>query len=286
MQTHRTKLSFGVTLAIAFAVTATVAAADSASNNRRSSSRIAGGGSSGSSSSGSSGFAGGGSGGSRSTSFNEDGKKISITENNSGITITTIETVDGKEKKTEVRAANAKELEAKHPEAYRFYARRLGGTGGASASGGAFASGGGSSHASGRSSSHASGGSGGRSSSSGGKSRSVSFNENGKAVTITEGNDSGITVTISEKIAGKDKKTVVKAANPQQLQKKNAEAYRLYQSHIDGAQGAAGAGQGGAAGSGDAKAMLREQLREQVKQNAGNPQMKEMLEKMLRDLDQ
>ena len=48
---------------------------------------------------------------------------------------------------------------------------------------------------------------------------------------------------------------------------------------------AAGVGQGGEAGPGDARGMLREQLREQVKQNAGNPQMKAMLEKVLRDLD-
>jgi hypothetical protein len=280
MQTQQTKFRFGVALAITFAVAATVAAADSASTNRRSSSSIASGRSGGSSS----GFAsGGGSGGSRGTSFSEDGKKISITENNSGITLTTTETVDGKEKKSEVRAANAKELEAKYPEAYRHYARRLGGT---SASGGAFASGGGSSHASGRSSSSASGGSSGRSSSGGGTSRSVSFNENGKSVTITESSDSGITVTIGEKTAGKGKKTVVKAANPQQLQKKNAEAYRLYQSHMDGAQGAAGAGQGGVAGTRDPKAILPEQHPAQLKQNAGNPPMKEMLEKMLRDLDQ
>lgn len=294
MRTYRTKVSFGVTLAIAVAVTASVAAADSASSTRRSSNSLVGGSSGGSSSGSSSGSSGGSSGGfasggssgstNRSVSFNENGKKISITENNSGITITTTEMVDGKEKKTAVKAGNAEELEKNHPEAYRLYVQRLGGTL-AMASGVAAASGGRSSHASGRQSGRASGRSGGRSGSSGGTNRSVSFSENGKSVTITESSDSGITVTTTEMIAGKEKKTVVKAANPEQLQKRNPEAYRLYKSHMDNAQGAAGVDQGGEAGPGDARGMLREQLREQVKQNAGNPQMKAMLEKMLRDLD-
>jgi hypothetical protein len=102
-------------------------------------------------------------------------------------------------------------------------------------------------------------------------------------VSITESTDAGITVTTTETVDGKEKKNVVKARNVQELKKQSPEAYRLYKSRMDPAQGQAGAG--GNAGGSDAQEMLREQLRKQIEDNAGNPQMKAMLEQMLREMD-
>jgi len=297
MQRFRTQLSFAVSLVIPLAATAAVEAADSASGNNLTFRSSSSGASSGASSGNSLGDT------SRSVSFHENGKQFTIQEDSSGITVTRTETVAGKEQKTEVQAANAKQLKAKSPEAYRLYERHLAGStaaarsggGSSSASGrstgttgnsrssGSWSSGGSSGGGSSGGGSWSSGGSSGGSRSGGGGSRSTSFTEDGKKVTITESAASGITVTTIETVAGKDKKKVVKARNAQELEKQSPEAYRLYKSRLDPAQGPAGAG--GNAGGSDAREMLREQIRKQIEDNAGNPQLKAMLEQMLGELD-
>jgi len=62
---------------------------------------------------------------SRSVTVNENGRQVSITENDEGISVFTSETIDGVEKKTEVRSPNVKELEAESPEAFELYKRHL-----------------------------------------------------------------------------------------------------------------------------------------------------------------
>lgn len=119
-----------------------------------------------------------------------------------------------------------------------------------------------------------------RSSSHGYASRSISLNENGRHISITE-DSSGITVTTNETADGRQKKAEVKAANARELKQKNPEAYRLYESHLGQAQGRAGA-----RGNTDARELLRNQLRKEIKDNAENPQMKALLEKMLGKLDE
>tara|TARA_E500000305_G_scaffold106340_1_gene104828 strand:+ start:63 stop:677 length:615 start_codon:yes stop_codon:yes gene_type:complete len=54
----------------------------------------------------------------RSVSFKKDGKRVSITENANGITVS----IDGKS----VKASNAAELQRKSPEAYILYKERIG----------------------------------------------------------------------------------------------------------------------------------------------------------------
>lgn len=122
-------------------------------------------------------------------------------------------------------------------------------------------------------------------------SRSISVNENGQGVTIEESSDAGITVTITENVDGREQKTVVQAANAAELKKKNPKAHRLYQKHAGMARAAAGGGAAGGAGpgavgpGGDAKQLLRDQLRKMIEENADNPQIQSMLQRALRDLD-
>jgi hypothetical protein len=171
--------------------------------------------------------------------------------------------------------------------------------------------------------------SGGDQMTSGSTSRSVSFSENGKTVSIQEDSRSGIIVTVTETVDGKEKKTVTQAANAAELAKKNPAAYDLYQRHLGGNQGASaviggGAKSGGASNSShahaskrssnkdgggkaksnknaaagqnaeakgrpdipnDAQKMLRQHLLDLRQQNAGNPQMTEMLDQVLGQLD-
>ena len=72
----------------------------------------------------------GNSGGSsnRSVSFSENGKTVSINESDeSGITITVTEEVDGIEKKDVVKAASVDELRKKHPKAFELYKKHTSG---------------------------------------------------------------------------------------------------------------------------------------------------------------
>jgi len=117
------------------------------------------------------------------------------------------------------------------------------------------------------------------SSSSGAGRYGVSVSENGRWISITE-DDSGVTVTTLEAVRGKQEKTVVQAVNAQELEQKDPAAYRLYLQHVGGAADAPGQGQNRASEA------LGAQLRKQLKDNAGNPQMRELMEKMLRKLDE
>ena len=113
--------------------------------------------------------------------------------------------------------------------------------------------------------------------------RTATFTEDGKTVTIAE-SPSGISVSVTEMVDGVEKKTLVKAANAEELARMNPELHRLYREQF-------GAGRGNAApfggvGGPNAKQLLHDQLRKQIEDNAGNPQMKMMLEKLLKQIDQ
>ena len=61
-------------------------------------------------------------GGNRKVLANENGKKVDITEDNNGITVTVTEKDDkGKPKVTTYKAADEKELKKKHPEGHKLY---------------------------------------------------------------------------------------------------------------------------------------------------------------------
>ncbi len=208
---------------------------------------------------------------SRSISVSENGKTVSITENNeTGITVTLTENVGGKDVQSVVRAANVNELKKKSPAAFELYQRyaqqnnvgpavnNLLGEGAAVEAGADDAN-----------------------------SRSISVSKNGKTVTITENNETGITVTLTENIGGKEVQSVVRAANAEELKRKNPVAFRLYQQYAsakDVGGGGVGGGVGGVGGV-DAKAGLREELLKMAEENAGNPQMQVLIQRMLRDLE-
>ena len=64
-------------------------------------------------------------------------------------------------------------------------------------------------------------------------SRSVSVHVNGKTVLITESSESGVSVTIKETVDGTEKSVTVTAADAEDLARKNPEAFRLYQRHLN-----------------------------------------------------
>ncbi len=68
--------------------------------------------------------------------------------------------------------------------------------------------------------------------SGGAQSRSISVTENGKTVSISESTATGISVTITEIVGGKQRRKVVEAKSVEELQEKNAEAFRLYDRHF------------------------------------------------------
>ena len=206
--------------------------------------------------------------GSRSVSFTENGKTVSITDDSdNGITVTTTEMVGDTRRQNVVRAANAEDLK-KHPEAHRLYDRHLGKSQGKAT-------------AIQTAKSRAFGG--GRTNKSG--SRSISISENGKNISITEDADSGISVTVTEMVNGKERKTVVKAADAEKLKKKSAEAFRHYKRYL-GETRHAGALDCGPQGGPEDDALrgFEDALRRIMEENADNPQMQQMLEDSLRQL--
>lgn len=219
----------------------------------------------------------------RSVSVQEDGQNITVAEDNSGITVTIAANIDGVEKKRVVKAANPRQLEAKDSEAFRLYQKHLGANG-PKANARATARAGG--RAGGRAFGQAGGGGNGSGEQASG--RSVSFSENGLSVTITEDKD-GITVTTSEQVDGQEKKNIVKAANAQELERANADAFRLYQQHlVNGAANGAGIGVDATGLGGapvDAQQLLRQELLKQIDDNANNPQIQELLRRSLESLD-
>ena len=232
---------------------------------------------------------------SRSVTVNENGRQVSITENDEGISVLTSETIDGVEKKTEVRASSVKQLQAESPEVFELYKRHLrnahasattrtGATTSLSrtlmqqSSSRQSATAGGSATSRGRAgtslrSGGGSGTTGGFSSRSGessstGMNRTATFTNDGKTVTIAE-SPSGISVSVTAMVDGVEKKTEVKAANAEELARVNPELYRLYREQF-------GAGQGNAApfggvGGPNAKQLLHDQLWKQIEDNAGIP---------------
>lgn len=205
---------------------------------------------------------------SSSISFAKDGKKVDIKENGSGLTIT----VDGKS----VRARNVDELRQKYPDAYRLYDEKPGFAIG-SAGGSASASG------SGSSSSMKSGSPGSlETQSSKSKDRSVTVIDNGKKVTIFE-NNSGITVKVGEKS--------IRAKNAKELKKKSARAFKLYEKHLKNADTRRNGTDAerllrrNVAERPTASDLLREKLEEMKNQKSGDPRFRDLIQRMLREMD-
>ena len=86
--------------------------------------------------------------------------------------------------------------------------------------------------------------------------------QDGKKVSITE-NKRGIIVSVGGKR--------VRAKNPAELKKKYPDAYRLYNQHLGNDSVRAGS---------DSATLLKEQLR-RMRDNADNPQMRNVIEQML-----
>jgi hypothetical protein len=61
---------------------------------------------------------------------------------------------------------------------------------------------------------------------------SVEVEENGKRISITDTKESGITVTITESVSGKERRTKVRAADQTELEKKSPEAQQLYRKYF------------------------------------------------------
>lgn len=246
---------------------------------------------------------------SRSISFKKDGRRISITENADGITVS----IDGES----VQARNADELKKKSPEAYRLYKERIGA---ASASASMSASGGASSSATGQSnsqgSSNASGISGGgafggggasgsgngqsgsqgqfkpgnelkpgngpageasnsKSSQSGSQKQSGSSSSKNRSITVLE---DGRKISITENDSGitvSINGRTVRAKNAARLKKKSPYAYKMYEKHLgDHANG----------NESESTKLLRDNLNKLRDENADNPQLKSLIEMMLQNV--
>ncbi len=211
----------------------------------------------------------GGSGSSSSSmSFKKDGMRVSIKENRSGITVT----VDGES----VRARNVDELKQQHPEAYQLYVEKPGF---------AIASGGGSASGSGSGSSSSTNGSfpgSLKTTSSKSRNRSVSVIDNGKKINIAE-NASGIIVEVGEKS--------IQARNANELKKKSANAFKLYEKHLKKPdaqrQGADPKAllRGNFEARPNASDLLREKLKEMQNEKQVNPRIQDLIQRMLREID-
>ena len=188
----------------------------------------------------------------RSVSFRKNGKRVSITENSSGITVT----IDGQS----VRARDVEELKKYFPDAYRLYADNIGA---AQASGLARGSAGGSA---GSTSGNQPGNRQVRNSSS--KNRSISLIDNGRKVSIAE-NRTGITVSVNGKI--------IRARNATELKKRNVDAYNLYEEHLAPPKARQEAP--------NATDLLREELNKMRDENANNPALRGLIEKMLQEVN-
>lgn len=191
--------------------------------------------------------------GNRSVSFLKDGKRVSITENGNGISVT----VNG----NTVRAKDAEQLRREYPEAFRLYVGHIGaanykgiarGAAGGKASGTVNQT-----------------GSDPESSSSSDQKRSISVVENGRKIVITE-DDKGITVSSRGKR--------VRAKDAAELKQKSPEAFGLYARHLQKADAIDVNAQP------DANAFMRAELIKLREQNAGNPQLRSVIENMLREV--
>ncbi|MEO1528972.1 MAG: hypothetical protein AAFX06_26420 [Planctomycetota bacterium] len=216
--------------------------------------------------------------GSRRASFMKNGKRVTVSETDSGVMVS----VDGKV----VRAKDAVELKRKSPQAYRLFQEGLRNTIVSARAGGSVRAGGGAgSGASARAGGSARGGgspgAGGLAGSGNGplgmqnpfhssssQNRSVSVIENGKKISITE-TKKGITVSINGKR--------VRAKNADQLKAKFPEAFQMYERHMGGADQRM-------MNPPDAMSLMRGQLSQLRDQNAENRQLREMLERMMESI--
>ena len=96
--------------------------------------------------------------------------------------------------------------------------------------------------------------------------RYVEFIDGGKRVSITQ-SSTGITVSVGGR--------TVEAASPAALKEKDLKAYRLYEKTL-------GSTDGQPAFSASVSEMQRDQLKNLLEQNSANPQMKQVLENLLR----
>lgn len=186
----------------------------------------------------------------RSVSSINNGKKIRVKEDDSGVTVS----VDGRVAK----AASVAELKKVNPEAYRIYEEYLGGSN-AKARGSASARG----LTSGSTRSRQ--GSNNRSTSS--ASRSVSVSENGKNISVAE-DKNGIRVAMDGR--------VVRATDADKLKQADPEAYRLYDKYLGSPNASSNSGQ-------SASDLLRSELQKMRDANAGNPQLQKLIEQALQD---
>lgn len=186
--------------------------------------------------------------GSRSVSYMKNGKKVSITENASGINVS----VDGKR----FKAKNSAELKKRFPDAYRLYDEAIGAT---RISAGAFSGG----------SAHAGGGGGAGLPAQFNKdslqNRSVSVIDNGKKISITQ-NETGIIVSVNGR--------QVRARNVAELKRKFPDAFRMYEKHL-------GKMNGRVDQPSDATVLLREELDKLRDENADNPQLRDLIDRMM-----
>lgn len=189
--------------------------------------------------------------GSRSASFTKGGKKVSVAENSEGITVS----VDGQM----VRAKDARELKNRYPDAYRLYDEGLKGT---RATARAFASG-----------AAGGGGGGGQPGVPGqfkinsAQNRSISIMENGKQISITE-NESGVTVFVNGRR--------VRTKDVAKLKKRFPESFEVYEKHLGEEQRPVG--------DLDANDLMREEVLKLRDQNAGNPQLRSAIERLIENL--
>ena len=189
---------------------------------------------------------------SRSVSYVKDGSRVSISENQRGITIS----VDGKS----VHAKNIPELKKNYPSQFRLYEEHL-----SNPRISTFASAGGSARGV---------GGGGNFSEESMQSRTISTVDNGKRISIRE-TKTGITVSVNGKR--------IKAKNAKDLKKKSPEAFRMYEKYLGGNPLMKMNLQ---PGKSKAQIMMEQQLQRLLDQNAGNPQMREIIERMLENLPQ
>ena len=197
----------------------------------------------------------GGASGNTSTSrsvYVRDGRRISISENQRGITIS----VDGRS----VHAKNIPELKKNYPSEFRLYEEHL-----SNPRISTFASAGGSARGV---------GGGGNFSEESMQFRTISTVDNGKRISIRE-TKMGITVSINGKR--------IKAKNAKDLKKKSPEAFEMYDKYLGGNPLMKMNLQ---PGKSNAQIMMEQQLQRLLDQNAGNPQMREIIERMLENLPQ
>ncbi|MEZ6118925.1 MAG: hypothetical protein R3C28_20475 [Pirellulaceae bacterium] len=188
---------------------------------------------------------------SRSVSVTQNGKQVSISESSdAGISVTIKPLTPAGGAALVVKAANPQALGEKSKEAFDLYQKYLGKPGDAMAIG--------------------------RGAPRANVQNHASNSTSGKSVSITENNDSGITVTISETVNGDERTRTVQAADAAELKRKDPEAFRLYQ-----ARGAHDPNELAR----ESRDMLKDEIRKLRDQNADRPELGNLIDRLLQDLD-